>query len=227
MAVEIPVRGIVVFGTVSTAGGIEHMLGQRRRLAMLDGTNPSDVDREVLAQARFWYPLLVERKTPREVREQDPELPKRVYEQWVKDDTYVYDRHYTFYHQGAEKNLAEAWSKLAATRLPIAGPDASGAKKDPLPPRVLAIWGTSDWAVDRAGSAWIAEIVNRVQPGNGTFVALDSIDHFFLRTATPEESYRYFKPVKGMPPTEFNRAIVEALCAWLDETAGRRLHSRK
>ena len=92
---------------------------------------------------------------------------------------------------------------------------------------MLAIWGTSDWAVDRAGNAWIAEVVNRVKPGNGTFVALDSIDHFFLRTATPEESYRYFKPVKGMPPTEFNRAIVETLCAWLDETAGRSLHSRK
>jgi hypothetical protein len=61
---------------------------------------------------------------------------------------------------------------------------------------VLAIWGTSDWLVDRTGNAWIAEIVNRVKPGNGTFVALDSIDHFFLRTATPEESYRYFKPVK-------------------------------
>ena len=73
--------------------------------------------------------------------------------------------------------------------------------------------------VDRPGNAWIAEIVNRVKPGNGTFVALDSIDHFFLRTATPEESFRYFKPVEGMPPTEFNGAIVETLRAWLDETA--------
>ncbi len=35
-------------------------------------------------------------------------------------------------------------------------------------PRVLAIWGTSDWLVDRASNAWIAEVVNRAKPGNGT-----------------------------------------------------------
>jgi pimeloyl-ACP methyl ester carboxylesterase len=221
MAVEIPVRGIAVFGTVSGAG-IESMLGQRRRLAMLDGTNPAEVDREVLAQARFWFPLLVEKKTPREIREQYPELPRRVWEQWVTDDTYVGERHYTFYHQGSDKNLAEAWTKVAATRLPIGAKDpTSKAPAEPVHPRVLAIWGKSDWAVDMAGNAWIAEVVNRVKPGNGKFVAMESIDHFFLRTATPEESYRYFKPVKGVPPTEFNRAIIDTLSAWLDETAGR------
>jgi pimeloyl-ACP methyl ester carboxylesterase len=219
MAVDIPVRGIAVFGTVLEAG-IEHMLGQRRRLAMLDGTNPAEVDREVLAQARFWYPLLVEKKTPREIRDRDPELPRRVWDQWVTDDKYVAGRHYTFYHQGADKNLAEAWAKVAATHLSI-GDKSSKPSADPVQPRVFAIWGTSDWLVDKAGNVWIAEIVNRVKPGNGTFVAMDSIDHFFLRTATPEESCRYFKPAKGMPPTEFDRTIVETLCAWLDETAGR------
>jgi hypothetical protein len=60
-----------------------------------------------------------------------------------------------------------------------------------------------------------------VKPGHGTFVALESIDHFFLSTATPEESYRYFKPVKEMPSTTYNLALIETLCAWLDETAGK------
>ena len=123
---------------------------------------------------------------------------------------------------GLDKNLAEAWTKVAATPLSI-GAKAPRPRRPRIPvhPRVLAIWGTSDWLVDKAGNAWIAEVVNRVKPGNGKFVAMDSIDHFFLRTATPEESYRYFKPVKGMPPTEFNPVILETLCAWLDETAGR------
>jgi pimeloyl-ACP methyl ester carboxylesterase len=221
MAVEIPVRGIAVFGTV-LGGGIEGMLGQRRRLAMLDGTNPAEVNCDVLDQARFWFPLLVEKKTPREIREQHPELPKRVWEQWVTEDKFVADRPYTYYHQGADKNLAEAWTKVAATRLLIGGEDASSkAPVEPVQPRVLAIWGTSDWLVDKAGNAWIADIVNRVKPGNGTFIALDSIDHFFLRTATPEESYRYFKPVEGMPSTEFNRNVLETLRSWLDEASGR------
>src|SRR5439155_5954683 len=38
---------------------------------------------------------------------------------------------------------------------------------------------------------------------------------------TPAESYRYFKPVKGLPPTDFNPVILETLRAWLDDTAGR------
>src|SRR5262249_52952150 len=148
------------------------------------------------AQARFWYPLLVEKKTPREIREKDRDLPKRVWEQWVTDEKYVAGRHYSFYHQSTDKNLAEAWTKVAATRLPVGGKGVSAkASGEPVQPRVLAIWGTSDWLVDKSGNAWIAEIVNRVKPGNGKFIAMEGIDHFFLRTSTPEESYRYFKPV--------------------------------
>jgi CubicO group peptidase (beta-lactamase class C family)/dienelactone hydrolase len=213
MAVEIPVRGIAVYGTASETW-FESVVGQRRRLAALDGTAAAEVDREVLAQARFWYPLAVEKKTPREIREQNPELPKRVWDQWVTDDKYVADRHYKFYHQLADRNLAEAWEKVAATRLGVEG-------KGPLPPRVLAIWGTSDWLSTRAANAWVAEVVNRVKPGSGTFVAPDGIDHSFFRAASPEESYRLFKPARGAAPGEFNPVILETLRAWLDETAGR------
>jgi hypothetical protein len=169
----------------------------------------------VLAQARFWYPLLVEKKTPREIRQQYPELSKHVWEQWVTDELYVSGRHYSFYHQGMEKNLADAWTKFAATRLPVAK-----GSTEPAQPCLLAMWGNSDWLVDKAGNAWIADLVNRVKPGNGKFVEIQSADHFFLRTQTPEESYAYFKPVPDMPPTEFNRTILETLLSWLDETVG-------
>jgi pimeloyl-ACP methyl ester carboxylesterase len=218
IAAEAPVRGIAVYGTASGTW-FESVLGQRRRLTSLDGTKAADVDREVLAQARFWYPLLVEKKTPREILNDNSELRNLG---WGSDGTYVGDRHYAFHHQMADKNLAEAWTTVAATRLSVVGQVASpAAATEPLHPRVLAIWGTTDWLSTKSQHTWIAEVVNRVKPGNGTFVALDSIDHFFLRTATEEESYRYFKPVKGMPPTEFNQNILATLRPWLDETAGR------
>lgn len=214
IAVENPVRGIAVFGTVAGVG-IDKMLGQRRRLAMLDGTDPAAVDEEVNAQARFWYPLIVEKKSPREILETQKDLPRRVWDGWVKDDKYVSDRIYTFYQQGDNKNFSQAWSKVAATRLEIAG------KTEAVHPRVLAIWGTSDWLAEPDGNAWIAEIVNRVKPGNGTYVAMDSIDHFFLRTSSFQESYRYWKPVKGLPPTEFNVAIIDKVSSWMNETMGK------
>jgi hypothetical protein len=198
MAVEIPVRGIAVFGTASGTW-FESVFGQRRRLATLDGTSAAEVDQELLAQARFWYPLLVEKKTPREILEKAPELKELG---WIVDDKYVGERLYTYHHQLADQNLAKVWSKVAAA--------------DPVP-RVLAMWGKSDWLSTQSQHTWIAEVVNRVKPQSASFVALDATDHFFLRTATPEESYRYFKPVKGMPPTEFSRPVVDTLLGWLDE----------
>ncbi len=211
-----PVRGIAVYGT-GAGTWFEAVFGQRRRLASLDGTNPTEVDREILDQARFWYALLVERKTPREILERNPELRKLG---WVANEKYVGDRHYAFHHQIADKNLIEAWTQVAATRLSAAVPPP-GTPAGHAKPRVLTMWGTSDWLVDRAGNAWIAEVINRTTPGNGTFIALDSIDHFFFRAASPEESYKIWKPAAGAPAREFNPVILEALRAWLDENAGR------
>ncbi len=221
MAVELPVRGIAVYGTTAESW-FESVVGQRRRLASLDGTNPAEVNGEVLLHARFWYGLSVEKKTPREIREQNPAIPKRVWDLWVTDDKYVADRHYKFYHQLAERNLAEAWAKVAATHLSVGGKVKSDkAMAEPVHPRALSIWGTADWLAARPQAEWIAEVVNRVQPGNGSFVALDSTDHFFFRAASPEESYRLFKPAKGAAPGEFNPDIVKTLRSWLDETARR------
>jgi pimeloyl-ACP methyl ester carboxylesterase len=218
MAVETPVRGIAVYGTASETW-FESVVGQRRRLAALDGTDPAEVDREILRQTRFWYALAVDRKTPDAIRVEDPELPGRVREQWVTDDKYVGDRHYSFYHQLADKNLAEAWAEVAATRLSAHGQGSSrAAPADPPHPVVLAMWGTSDWLATRTANAWIAEVVNRTHPGNGSFAALDGIDHSFFRAASPEESYRIWKAAEGTPPGEFNPVILETLRAWLDAT---------
>jgi pimeloyl-ACP methyl ester carboxylesterase len=213
IAIGVPVRGIAVYGT-GAGTWFEAVFGQRRRLASLDGTKPAEVNAEILRQARFWYPLVAEKRTPREILERDPELKQLG---WVTDDVYVGERHYKFHHQLADKNLTEAWTKVAETRLSVGGKVPAA----PVQPRVLAIWGTSDWLVDKASNEWIAEVVNRAKRGNGKFVALDAIDHFFFRAVSPEESYKLWKPVKGAPPGEFNPVLLETLRSWLDATAGR------
>jgi pimeloyl-ACP methyl ester carboxylesterase len=221
IAVEVPVRGLAVYGT-STETWFEQILGQRRRIAMLEETNAGEVDRQMLGQARFWYSLLIERKTPREILEQSRELRSQL-GTLVTDDKYVAGRHYTFLHQASDKNMAEVWAKVGATRLSVGGKIASPSlPTELLHPRVLAIWGASDWHVSRAPIAWIAEIVNRVQPGHGSFLELQATDHFFLRAISPEESFRHYsKPVKGVPSLEVNPVVAETLRVWLDESAGR------
>ncbi len=81
----------------------------RGRLASVDGTKPNEVDREILAQARFWSARLLERKTPREILERHPDVQKLG---WVVDEKYVADRHYTFHYEVANKNVTEAWSRF-------------------------------------------------------------------------------------------------------------------
>jgi pimeloyl-ACP methyl ester carboxylesterase len=202
LAVDLPVRGIAVFGTAS-ATWFESIFGQRRRLASLDGTPAGDIDREVLDQGRFWYPLLVEKKTPREIREQIPEARKAL-EAWVKDDKYVGERHYLFHHQVSERNLPDVWSRVKWSKPETEAPH----------PRVLAMWGTTDWVSNREANAWIVEVVNRAKPGTGSLVTLDSVDHFFFHAASPEESYRIWK---GGPAKGFNPVVLKTLHAWLDE----------
>ena len=222
IAVDEPVRGIAVYGSGSETW-FEGILGQRRRIASLDGTRPANVDRRMLGEARFWYALLVERKTPGEILEHFPELKKfgttigNTFEPMVTDDKYVGGRHYRFHHQAADKNLADVWTRIAATRLS----SSPGAPVGDSHPRVLVLWGKSDWHVSREANAWIAEIINRETPGNASFVVLDAMDHFFYRAATPEEGFHHFIPARGAPAREFNPVILETLRRWLDETAKR------
>ncbi len=116
----------------------EAVFEQRRRLASLDGTKPNEINREILDQARFWSALLIERKTPREIRGAHPELERLG---WVVDGNYVGDRHYTFHYEVADKNFTDAWTKVAATRL------ATSTAAKSTHTRVLTMWGTSDWLV--------------------------------------------------------------------------------
>ncbi|MDA1230690.1 MAG: PDZ domain-containing protein [Planctomycetota bacterium] len=129
------------------------------------------------------------------------------------ENTYVFDRHYSWLHQVVDRNMGEVWTKVASKPLEVEG-------RTPVYPRVLSIWGTSDWVSEQKQIAWIAEIVNRAQPGNGTFIALDSTDHFYFRAASLEESFRYFEPGRDGPFGEFNPVILETLRVWLDETTG-------
>jgi len=134
----------------------------------------------------------------------------------VTDDKYVADRPYTFHYEVADKNVTEAWTRFATT-LPTG--DATKAAH----PRVLTMWGTSDWVVDRGGGEWIAEVVNRTAPGHGRFVVLDSIDHQFFRTASQQESYRILTGSAGAPPRVFNAVFLDTLRAWLQELGDRRI----
>ena len=81
---------------------------------------------------------------------------------------------------------------------------------------MLAIWGKADFASNEDDHALIARIVNRDHPGQGTFLAMDGIDHGFNRAVTRRES---FERGQSRQPGQFNPAILDVCRAWVDKTA--------
>ncbi|MDF1816582.1 MAG: alpha/beta fold hydrolase [Verrucomicrobiales bacterium] len=210
LASETPVRGIASYGTISGTH-FEHIMAQRRSFATLDGAEPAEVEKRIERELQFWYPLLIEKLTPKEIRAKGPGVAETMDKLGISHP-YIFYRPYTWLHQASEVNLGEVWTKVASTPLEIEG-------HDPIYPRVLSIWGTADWVCEKKPILWINEIVNRARPGIGKFIALDSSDHYFFRSDSFQESYGYFKPPPGGPYGKFNPAILTTLRSWLKETS--------
>lgn len=191
LAAENPVRGIIVYGT-AVRTWVEYMLENARRQTGLTGATPDAVEQAVRQETLFQTELLINRRSPAEIREKHPDLAAYFAENMV-DDAHIYGRHYTFFQQLGDAQLADAWRKVSG--------------------RVLALWGESDFVTSPEDHRLIAEIVNAVHPGHATFTALPGIDHAFSKQPSAQASMQ-----SGMRG-DFNPAITETVRTWVLETA--------
>jgi dienelactone hydrolase len=194
LATDIPVKGIIVFGTLVRTW-TEYMLENTRRQMELADSDPSTIDRALRLDAALLTYLNSEKLSPKVIAERYPHLRERV-EQSITEDKYFVDRSLTFFRQLADKNLGGAWESFGG--------------------HVLAIWGKADFVSNEDDHALIARIVNRDHPGQGTFLAFDGIDHGFNRAGSRRDS---FERSQSRQPGEFNPAILEACRAWVEKTA--------
>jgi len=214
LAMDEPVRGVAVYGTTCMPW-FEGVMGQRRRLLSLQGLSPAQVNATMRGHVQLWYQLAVQKKTVREIAETQS-IPQSVWDQWITGEAQILDRHYSYYHQIADKELAVAWEKVAATRLP------SSSNQVEVHPRVLAMWGESDWLTTREeGMEWIVASVNKVQPGNATSAVIKSSDHYCNDVATFEDSYRAIYSSSLEVSAGFNPAMIEIMLQWCDSTVSR------
>ncbi len=190
LASEVPVQGIVVYGTIARTW-TEYMLENSRRQLELANTDPSAIDRQLRDDAALLTYLYAEKLSPREIVARHPRL-RSLLEQTITEDRYFVDRSLTFFRQLADKNLGAAWESFTG--------------------HALAIWGKADFVSHDDDHALIARIVNRGHPGHGTFLALDGIDHGFNKAASRPES---FQRGQSRQPGEFNPAILEVCRDWI------------
>jgi uncharacterized protein len=194
LAVDLPVRGIVVYGTIARTW-TEYWLENLRRQMELAGASAAAIDRNLRAEATLATYLHADKKSPKEIIECHPHLRDRL-EQTITEDRYFFDRSLTFYHQLADKNLGSAWELFRG--------------------HVLAIWGKADFVSHEDDHALIARIVNRGHPGHATFLAMEGIDHGCNRAASRHES---FARGQSRQPGEFNPAILDVARGWAKKMA--------
>jgi pimeloyl-ACP methyl ester carboxylesterase len=190
IASEIPIRGIVVYGTVSKTW-TEYFLENWRRQAVLAGDDPARIDSMLRDLAAALHYLLKEHKSPEEVVRVRPDL--RAILAKLAPEGRINGRAMRFWSQAATKNLPAYWAK---------------GRVD-----VMAIWGRNDFIATEADHPLIADIVNRTRPGSSRYVALDGSDHAFRKTTSIEDSFKRWRS----PPSDFNPLIITTLKEWIEK----------
>jgi uncharacterized protein len=191
---EVPVRGIIVYGTIGRTWA-EYLPENFRRQAELLGRPAAAIDRQARADATLMTRLYADHLTPREVLEKYTDLRERV-EAIFPDGRTLGGRGPAFFEQLAAKDPGGAWESFEG--------------------HALALWGRADFVSNEDDHALIARIVNRVHPGRGTFLPLDGIDHGFLKAASRLESI-----TRVGRPGEFNPAVLETCRGWVEKTLDR------
>jgi pimeloyl-ACP methyl ester carboxylesterase len=191
LAVEEPVKGIAVYGTVFKPW-YEYELENRRRQLILGKTPYPEIDRELRNFSSFLHYLYVEKKGPKQIVSEHPDLSE-VQQALSPDGVHMYGRSVVFMQQVAALPISEYWSKVDA--------------------HVLAMWGKSEYVSTEADHRMLADLFNFKKSGRGTFLALDGIDHGMHQAASTED--RYKAAVAGVR-ADFNPVVIEALRGWID-----------
>lgn len=190
LASEIPLRGIAVYGAVVKTW-TEYYLENWRRQMTLFGTDPVRLDGMLRDMAAALHYLLIEQKPPDEILRVRPDLLSMLA---------------TLVQAGRIDGRSPIfWAQLAATNLPAYWVKGNAA--------VLAIWGRNDYFATEADHPLIAEIVNTVRPGKGTYVALEGSDHGFRKTTSMQDSFAR----RTSPGYEFNPQIITTLREWMEK----------
>lgn len=178
LARELPVRGIVAYGTIGEKF-MDYFANSRRTIGEAWGMAPAEIDTYVKQTCDCFQPYF-EHGTPLgdivEIRPQCREL--------VSD----MGRTTAFWQQLYRLDIPAQWSAYTG--------------------RVLAVWGKSDYISVRAEHQHIVDLVNRAQPGRGTFLELEGCDHGMHQAATARLA------AQG-GAGDFNPAVSEAIGQWL------------
>lgn len=180
-----PLKKAIVYGT-GYSSWYSYMLENNRRQTRLSGMPFDEIGAEEKQFERFNALLFHERKSLEEALQAVPEMRPH----FPDGHSYAGGKPVKYFQQIYDVNLAKEWKDA---KLPV-----------------TAIWGTSDFVSSEGDHEWLAAAVNSWLPGQGKFIRLPGIDHWFNRTA----DFRASLASQGQG--EFNPAIIDTVLAELN-----------
>jgi len=188
IACETPVRGIAVYGTAARTW-YEYLLDTLRYQGIVMGGSYESADEEVRQGTRIMGLIFMEGKSVESVKKDHPELAATI--DSLFPGGLFNGKSPKFWSQLASTNFATYWAKCNCP--------------------VLAVHGASDFVSYEADHRLIADIVNKVHPGAGTFATAANNDHLFNSWATEQES------AKNWPNGTYGETFQKLMKSWIQD----------
>jgi alpha-beta hydrolase superfamily lysophospholipase len=160
----------------------EYELINWRRQMELDGTKPQTFDTEMHLKEWCMHRMLIEKQSVEAAMAERPDCKN--------ENPYPVTIRYV--QQVADLNILEPWTKLDVP--------------------VLAVYGGSDFITDRADHQLIVDTVNGIHPGNGSFVLVDDMDHYWWTESSQQASLQNLRQGRG---GTYDQKLSEIVVAWL------------
>jgi pimeloyl-ACP methyl ester carboxylesterase len=159
IALQEPVKGIIVYGTVGR-NWLEYEMDNSLRQQLLENRTADSVDQYMRSEYIRLYGLYVEKKQPEQIMKEHPETAPNFFK---------YPMRIEYFQQVADVNIREMWMNTKA--------------------KVLALHGSSDFVSSANEHRVIAETVNHYHPGNAIYIEIANADHWSFVTESEMASY--------------------------------------
>ncbi|WP_299453869.1 alpha/beta hydrolase [uncultured Microscilla sp.] len=158
VASQMPVKGIIAYGTVGGRNWLEYEMENTRRQAEMAGTPYDEISVIMQAKEKALHYLMVEKQATQDIIAKYPETAPHL----------RYPQHNQYLRSVGGLNLAKNWLKINA--------------------HVLVVHGKADFVSFAKDHALIAKIVNSKHPGKATYIELPNSDHWLNAMKTMQRS---------------------------------------
>ncbi len=157
-------KGIMISGSYYKTW-YEHMLEIERRIAVLIGKTPSQVNDHMLKVASLYNAYLNKNQSPQQIFKKNPAL-KDVWSE--STEMHQYGRPVQYYMEANKYNIPKYWEAVKAP--------------------ALVIYGEYDWIMSKEDHTMIVDHVNG-NDGDATFINVPKMDHNFNIYPTLQASF--------------------------------------